>query len=321
MLLGASGVTGLFAGSKVTGFGEVWAVLTGGGDAYIRQVVDTRIPRTVVGMVVGGALAVSGVVIQGITRNPLGEPGLLGVGVGASASVVTATAFFGFTGAATSAATVWVALPGAVAAVLVVIVLGRRSGSDSVVPLVLAGAVVTAVLTAYVNAVVLSDPMTFDSYRYWVVGSLAGANFPGLAAAAPALALGGLAAVVLARSLDVLALGDAQATALGIPVRWVRIGGIAAATLLAAAATAVTGPIGFVGLAVPHVLRPLLGADHRWLVPASFLGGGVMLVVADIVARTVLRPAELLVGIVTAFVGAPFLLWALRRGAAGGGER
>jgi iron complex transport system permease protein len=310
-LLAVVAVVSLFAGSKDTGLGDVLPVLAGGGDEYVRAVVDSRVARTALGALVGAALAASGVVVQGITRNPLGEPGLLGVTVGASAAIVTATAFFGFSG---GASTVWVALPGAVAAVVVVVALGRRSGSDSVVPLVLAGAVLSAVLYAYIQAMVLSRPDVFDSYRRWVVGSLAGADLATLQAVAPAAVAGAVAALALSSSLDTLSLGDELATSLGVRVPLVRALGIAAATLLAAAATAAAGPIAFVGLAVPHIVRALVGTEHRWQLPTAFLLGATLLIAADVVARVIARPGELMVGVVTAFVGAPFLLLAVRRG-------
>ncbi|MEN5074523.1 iron ABC transporter permease [Isoptericola cucumis] len=317
VLLGATAllvvvaVVSLFAGSKDTGLTDVLPVLAGGGDEYVQAVVDSRVARTALGALVGAALAASGVIVQGITRNPLGEPGLLGVTVGASAAVVTATAFFGFTG---GGATVWVALPGAAVAVLAVVALGRRSGSESVVPLVLAGAVLSAVLGAYIQAMVLARPDVFDSYRHWVVGSLAGADLQTLQAVAPAAVAGAVLALVLASSLDSLALGDELATSLGVRVPLVRGAGIAAATLLAAAATAAAGPVAFVGLAVPHVVRALVGTDHRWQLPVSFVLGAALLVAADVAGRVVARPGELMVGVVTAFVGAPFLLAAVRRG-------
>jgi iron complex transport system permease protein len=289
----------------------VWAVLRGGGEEHLRQVVAAREPRTAVGAAVGAALAASGMLIQGVTRNPLGEPGLLGVTSGASAAVVTATAFLGFSG---GAATVWVALPGAVLAVVVVHLLGRPAGTHSVVPLILAGAVVSAVLYAYIQAMILTRPEVFDSYRHWAVGSLAGASYGTLAAVAPALVLGVVLAAVAAPGLNTLALGDDVATSLGTPVALLRATSLLAATLLAAAATAAVGPIAFVGLAVPHLVRALVGGDHRWQLPVSLVLGAALLLGSDVLARVIARPQELMVGVVTAFIGAPFLLWAVRRG-------
>lgn len=301
----------LVAGSKATNVGDVLAVLTGGGDEYLRSVVASRIPRTILGVLVGAALAVAGMLIQGITRNPLGDPGLLGITVGASAAVVTATAFFGFAG---GIGTVWIALPGALLTVLLVYTIGGRGTGGSVVPLILTGAVISAVLGAYIQAMTLTRPEVFDSFRHWVIGALAGRGFDTIAAVMPVLVVGFLLAAVLASGLNALALGDDVATSLGVRVPVVRAGGILAAALLSAAATAAVGPIAFVGLAVPHLVRSLVGIDHRWQLPVSVLLGGSLLLFADIIGRVVARPEELMVGVVTAFVGAPFLLLAVRKG-------
>lgn len=310
-LLVVASLASLFLGSRETDLGGVWSVLRGDGEEHLRQVVAARGARTVLGAAVGAALAASGLLIQGVTRNPLGEPGLLGVTSGASAAVVTATAFLGFSG---GAGTVWVALPGALLAVVVVYLLGRPAGTHSVVPLILAGAVISAVLHAYIQAMILTRPEVFESYRHWVVGSLAGASYDTLAAVGPALLLGLLLAVLVAPGLNTLALGDDVATALGTRVGLLRAASILAATLLAAAATAAVGPIAFIGLAVPHLVRALVGTDHRWQLPTSLLLGAALLLGSDVVARVIVRPQELMVGVITAFLGAPFLLWAVRRG-------
>ncbi|MDR8018297.1 FecCD family ABC transporter permease [Nesterenkonia aerolata] len=316
LLLAAAAAASIAFGARENELAAVVEVLRGGGDAHLQEVIAARWPRTVLGATVGAALAVSGVIIQGLTRNPLGEPGLLGVTAGASAAVVTATAFLGIS-AGVGTATVWIALPGALLVVVVVYVLGRPSGSPSVVPLVLAGAVASAVLGAYIQAMVLTRPEVFDSYRHWVVGSLAGARFETLWAVLPAVLLGLLLAGVLAPGLNTLALGDDVALSLGAPVTAIRAGGILAATLLAAAATAAVGPIVFVGLAVPHLVRAMVGGDHRHQIPTAVLLGAALLLGSDVVARVIARPEELMVGVVTAFIGAPFLLVAVRRGRAG----
>ncbi len=310
MLLVASAASLVVGGGSVD-VGPVWRVLTGDGDPFMEMVLAGRVPRLLTGAVVGAALAVSGVLIQGVTRNPLGEPGLLGVTMGASASVVTVTALLG---AATGQMLVLAALPGAVVAVLISYLLGRRAGGSSVVPLVLAGAVVSAVLGAYVQSMTLLRPEVFDSYRHWVVGSLVAASPETLVTVLPTIVLGLLLALACASGLNSLALGEEVAVSLGAPVARVRLGAIAAATLLAAAATAAVGPIAFVGLAVPHIVRALVGADHRVQIPVAVLFGAALLVAADVVARLVAWPQEVMVGTVTAFVGAPFLLVAVRRG-------
>ncbi|WOF22456.1 iron ABC transporter permease [Microbacterium betulae] len=302
---------GLFLGGKATDAAAVVAVLAGADDPYLAAVLDARLSRTVMGAIVGAALAVAGVVIQGITRNPLGDPGLLGVTVGASAAVVTAAAV---TGSGFGSGSVWVALVGALVTVVLVYVVGGRSTSGSVVTLLLTGAVVSAVLSAYTQTMTLTRPDVFDSFRFWVIGSLGGRGLDVAAAIALPLAAGLLLAVALAPGLNNLALGEDVATSLGTPVPLIRAGGILAAGLLSAAATAAVGPIAFVGLAVPHLARSLVGIDHRWQVPVAALLGGTLLIAADIVGRVVARPEEIMVGIVTALLGGPFLLLAVRRG-------
>ncbi|WP_269810940.1 iron ABC transporter permease [Kineosporia rhizophila] len=309
--LAAASVASLFLGGKVTDPGAVLGVLTGTPDPYLEAVLDARFARTVMGALVGCALAVAGVVIQGITRNPLGDPGLLGVTVGASAAMVTAAAV---SGAGFGAGSIWVAMVGALLTVLLVYTVGGRSASGSVVTLLLTGAVVSAVLSAYIEAMTLTNPKVFDSFRFWVIGALGGRDLEVAASIAPALIVGLLLAMVLAPSLNNLALGEDVATSLGTPVALVRAGGILAAALLSAAGTAAVGPIAFVGLAVPHLARSLAGSDHRWQIPVAALLGGMLLIVADILGRIVARPEEIMVGIVTALLGAPFLLLAVRRG-------
>ncbi|WP_026117702.1 FecCD family ABC transporter permease, partial [Nocardiopsis alkaliphila] len=224
----------LVAGSRPTSPLEVLRVFTGGADPYTVTVVESRIPRTLVGVVAGAALALAGTLMQGITRNPLADPGLLGVNAGAAAAVVTATALLGPT---STVGTVWWSLPGALAAGLVAYAVGTRGGDGGMVRLLLAGAVVSAVLTAYVQAVALSMPDVFDSYRYWVVGSLAGRGMDVVWAVLPVVLVGLFLALVVMGGLNALALGDEAAVATGANVTLTRAGGLVAGVLLAAGAT------------------------------------------------------------------------------------
>ncbi|MFI1016723.1 FecCD family ABC transporter permease [Streptomyces sp. NPDC020965] len=297
-------------GSRTTSFGDVVDVLSGTADAQTTTIIESRYPRTALGVLAGLCLAVAGTLMQGVSRNPLADPGLLGINAGASASIVTATAFLGVTG---STATMWWALPGALLAGVLVQVIGAAGASRSQVRLVLAGAVLSAVLMAYIQAVTLSEPQVFDSYRYWVVGALGGRDFDVFLAMLPFAAAGLVIAAVLGHSLNALALGDATAAALGAHPWLVRTSGLFAATLLSAAATAAVGPIAFVGLAVPHVVRAVVGVDFRWQIGFSIILGPALLLAADVVGRVVMRPQELMVGVVTAFIGAPALLIAVRR--------
>lgn len=289
---------------------RVWQALVDPGTSYADTVVQSRIPRTVLGLLAGAALAVSGVIVQGLTRNPLGDPGLLGVNVGAAAAIVTGIAFFGV---GTGSERVWLALPGALVAVIAVYALGSSRRGTTPVKLVLAGAVITAILSAYIQAITLTHPNAFNSYRFWVLGSLAGRDAQLIGQTLPYLVAGFALAALLPGSLNALALGDDTATSLGAKVGRTRILGGLAAALLCAGATAAVGPIAFIGLALPHIVRSFTGSDHRWLLPFSALLGPAMLLLADIVGRVIASPQELEVGVVTAFLGAPVLLWAVRR--------
>jgi iron complex transport system permease protein len=298
----------LAVGNKYVPLPEVWSALVAPENSYADTVIASRIPRTVLGLLVGAALAVAGGVMQGLTRNPLADPGLFGVNTGAAAAIVTATAL-GVSGATS----VWVALPGAFLAVIVVYLIGSGRGRATPVRLVLAGVVVASVLAAYIQAVSLSLPRVFDAYRFWVIGSLAGRDPHLIVEILPFIVVGLVIAIALSGSLNALALGDDTARALGAHVGRTRILGAVATTLLCAAATAAVGPIAFVGLAVPHIVRSVTGADHRWLIPYCLVAGPALLLAADILGRIVVSPGELMVGVVTAFVGGPILVLAVRR--------
>jgi iron complex transport system permease protein len=298
----------LAVGNKYVSLPEVWSALVAPGNSYADTVIASRIPRTVLGLLVGAALAVAGGVMQGLTRNPLADPGLFGVNTGAAAAIVTATAL-GVSGATS----VWVALPGAFLAVIVVYLIGSGRGRATPVRLVLAGVVVASVLAAYIQAVSLSLPRVFDAYRFWVIGSLAGRDPHLIVEILPFIVVGLVIAIALSGSLNALALGDDTARALGAHVGRTRILGAVATTLLCAAATVAVGPIAFVGLAVPHIVRSVTGADHRWLIPYCLVAGPALLLAADILGRIVVSPGELMVGVVTAFVGGPILVLAVRR--------
>lgn len=270
-----------------------------------------RVPRTLLGIAVGAALGLAGALMQALTRNPLADPGILGVNSGASASVVCA---IGLLGIGAPSAYVWFALLGAAVANVVVYTLGSRGRSAATpVRLALAGMAVSAALNAVISAVVLTDPQTFNDYRFWSVGALAGRPLTVLWQTGPFLLVGAVIALALSRSLNAIALGDETGRALGASLMRTRVLGMLAITLLCGAATAAAGPIAFVGLAVPHLVRAFTGADQRWVLPASMLAAPTLLLAADVIGRVVARPGELQVGIVTAFLGAPFLVALARR--------
>ncbi len=310
-LLAVVAMAGIAVGSRSIAPGDVWTALvapTGSDDDVVVRAL--RLPRTVLGVVVGLALGVAGALIQGHTRNPLADPGLLGVSAGAAFAICLAVYAFGVTSVTGS---VWSGLAGALVAAVVVFVLGTIGDGGTPVTLALAGAAVTAFLAALTSALVLMDATTLDAYRFWVVGSLVGRGEDVLGQVLPFLLAGLLLAAVNAPALNTLQMGEDVARGLGQRIALARAGGVAAVTLLTGAAVAVSGPIAFVGLVVPHVARVLTGPDHRWLLPYSGLLGAVLLVAADVVGRVLVRPAELPVGLVLAFVGAPFFIALVRR--------
>lgn len=305
LLLGAC-VASLALGSGPAGLTDVLAVLGGQPTPHGWIVTGHRIPRTLLGLLVGAALAVAGLTMQALTRNPLAEPGLLGVNAGAAAAVATCIAFLGIT---SPAGYVWFAFAGAGLVALLVYALGSQ-GRVTATPerLVLAGAALSAVLTAYSGALVLSDTAAFDEFRFWQVGALADRDLSVVGDVGPFIVAGLVLAVLLGWPMNALALGDEIGRGLGARVGRIRAGGALAVTLLCGAATAAAGPIAFLGLAVPHVLRSLLGPDLRWLMPYSVLTGAIVLLVSDVIGRLLSGTGEVEVGIVTAVLGAPLFI-------------
>jgi iron complex transport system permease protein len=249
--------------------------------------------------------------MQALTRNPLADPGLLGVNAGASFAVVAGIALFGVTGVG---GYVWFAFVGAAIASVAVYMLGS-AGRSGPTPdrLIMAGAAVTAVLYAVIDAFLLLNPVTFNEFRFWNVGSLSGRTMSVVVQLAPFFAAGILLTLSLARSLNALALGDQTAVALGAHIGRTRALGVFAVTLLCGAATAAAGPIAFVGLAVPYAARLITGPDQRWVLPYTMVLSPILLIGSDVIGRLVNEPEELQVGIVTAFVGAPVFVWLVRR--------
>ena len=274
-------------------------------------VLTQRLPRTVIGVVAGAALALAGTLMQGLTRNPLADPGLLGINAGASVAVLAAITFLGVT---SPGGFVWFAFAGAAFAAVLVAVVGSR-GPDGANPakLALTGAAVTAGLTAVATLVLTTDIQTFDVFRYWQVGGLTARGLDAVAVVAVPILAGAVIAFLSARGLDLLALGDETATALGHHVGRTRVLGIVATVLLCGGATSIAGPVVFVGLVVPHLLRGVVGGDHRSLMAVGMPVGAALLVFADVVGRVIAPPGEVQAGLVVAFVGAPMLIWLVSR--------
>lgn len=301
-------------GSRVVGLHEVLRAFDGaaGDDPSIAQAaVRSRVPRTVLGLVVGAALGVAGALMQGVTRNPLADPGILGINNGAALAVVLGISTGGLTSITQY---IWLALLGAAVTAVAVYAIGSAGrGGATPLRLALAGAAVAAALSSLVTALLLPRPDVVNQYRFWQIGGLGGARLPELAQVAPLLLVGAALALVVPRALNALALGDDVAVALGQRVGAVRVLAGLGAVLLAGTATALAGPIGFVGLVVPHVARLVAGADYRWIVPLSAGLGAMLLVAADVIGRVATRPSDIEVGIVTAVLGGPFFIALVRR--------
>ena len=312
ILLFLAAVASVAIGTLSLSPGEVWHALvdpTGSvADGIVRE---SRVPRTVLGISVGIALGMAGALIQGHTRNPLADPGLLGLNAGAAFLVVLSMYYLGLS---MPGQYVWFALAGSFLASIVVFgIASIGGGSASPLTLALAGAAVTFCLQALTNAFLLRDVTSLDAYRFWVVGSITGRNIDVFWDVAPFLLLGLILALANTPALNVMNLGDDVARALGSNIALNRAVGLLAITLLAGAATAACGPIAFVGLVVPHVARAITGPDYRWLVPYAGLIGAVLVLVADVIGRVVIMPSELHVGIVLALIGGPFFIAVVRR--------
>ncbi|MEZ5087881.1 MAG: iron ABC transporter permease [Tessaracoccus sp.] len=304
-------VLSIVIGSRVVSWTEIVAAFGGSIDGLGEAAVLKRILRTALALVVGAALGLSGALMQGVTRNPLADPGILGVNMGASLAVVVGIAWFGIW---TDTSFIWVAIVGAaVSAVFVYLVGSLGRGGATPLKLALAGAATATALSAFISAIVLPRGDIAGSVRSWQIGGVGGANLTALSQVAPFLIVGTIIALVSARSLNSLALGDELAAGLGERVALARAVASLGAVILCGAATAVAGPIGFVGLVVPHVCRLIVGVDYRWLLPFSALTGAALLTASDVVGRIVARPDEVDVGIITALIGAPFFIAIVRR--------
>lgn len=302
----------LAVGSKAVPPGEVLAALfayDGSADHVVVQ--DLRLPRTATGLLVGISLGLSGAMIQALTRNPLADPGILGVNAGAGFAVVVGVAVFGVVDIQ---GYIWFAFAGAVASTVAVYLIGS-AGRVHATPLrlTLAGVALGAVLGGISAGITLLLPNVFDSMRVWNAGTLSNRTWDMAGTVTPFILAGVLLAVLMARPLNSMALGEDLARSLGTDINRTRIGVIVAVTLLCGAATAAAGPIGFIGLMIPHVARWIVGPDQRWIMAYTMVMAPALLLGSDIVGRLIVQPAELQVGIVTAFIGAPVLIFLIRR--------
>ncbi|MFG2075838.1 FecCD family ABC transporter permease [Nonomuraea maritima] len=315
-LLGALAVAVVLSvtiGSKSVPLADAWHALTSPtgteNDIVIRSL---RVPRTVLGVLSGVALGVAGALMQGHTRNPLADPGLLGVTQGAAFAMVSSIILLGVD---SLLAYIWFGLAGALVASVAVFALGMVGGRGGPTPvtLALAGTAVSALLAALTSAVVLLDEQAMDVFRFWQAGSISGRSADVVWQVLPFILVGLVLAMINAPGLNALSLGEDVARGLGQNIPMTRAVGVAAVTLLSGAAVAACGSLAFVGLIVPHLVRPLSGTDHRWLLPYSGLVGAALLLFADVIGRVVAPPGELEVGVVLALIGAPFFVALVRR--------
>nr|WP_269329976.1 iron chelate uptake ABC transporter family permease subunit [Kineosporia babensis] len=305
-------MTSVAIGSRPIPMSDVWQGIWH-RDRSTESIIiwELRMPRTLLALTVGAALGIAGAVMQALTRNPLAEPGILGVNAGAAFAVVVAIAGLGIT---SFTGYVWFACAGAALASTLVWAVNQRaarsldSAGNAQTRLLLAGVALSACLGACTGIITMFDQDAFDSYRFWVVGSLANRDESILMAFLPFAAAGLLVAGLLGSSLNALALGDDVASSLGVRVALIRVLCFAVLTLLCGAATAAAGPIAFVGLVVPHVARLIAGPDQRSILALALIIGPALVLAADIIGRVIARPGEIEAGIVTAFIGAPVLL-------------
>lgn len=304
-------VASIMFGARDVPLNEVIDGLLGNSHSIGAAAVAERLPRTVFVLVVGAALAISGALMQAVTRNPIADPGILGVNTGAALAVVIGITVFGVN---EIRGYTWFALIGGLLTAACVFTIGSLGkGGPTPVKLALAGVATTVALSSLTTALLLPQTRTLDVFRHWQVGSAGRGDFTSLAAIGPLLVFGAILAAFLVPALNTLALGDELATVLGTRVQRTRLLGLIAGVSLAAAATAAAGPIGFVGLMVPHAVRMLTSPDLRTLLPLSALVGAALLAAADVTGRVIARPSELEVGILTAVVGAPLLIYITRR--------
>ncbi|MBD2342461.1 iron ABC transporter permease [Calothrix sp. FACHB-156] len=276
--------------------------------SYEHLVIQTvRLPRSLIALLVGSALAVSGALMQGLTRNPLADPGILGIESGAALAVVTTIFVFG--SPSLSVLTIVAFLGAGVTAMLVYILGSLGKGGATPLNLTVAGAALTALISSVMTGILIVSQRTLEEIRFWLAGSLAGRDINILLSALPFVVIGLVVAFALGRQITTMSLGEDIAKGLGQQTGWVKIATAIAVVLLAGSSVSLAGPIGFIGLVVPHIVRFFIKADYRWILPYSAIVGASLLLVADVAARVLLKPQELPVGVMTALIGAPFFLY------------
>lgn len=300
----------LLVGSSMLAPSTVWSMLSARDDSFAATIVwEQRIPRTLLIAVVGAALGVAGTLMQALTRNPLADPGVLGVNAGAALAVVAGVSLLGISGIGTY---LWFAFAGAGIAATVVYALGA-TGTATPARMALAGVALSMAVSSLVQLVILTDQEVFNEFRFWVAGSAEGRGYPVLGAVAGFVAVGLVLAFLSGPGLDAVALGDDAGQALGVNLGRLRLMVLVAVTLLAGAATAAIGPIMFIGLGVPYIARLICGPELRWALPVAALVAPTVMLLADVAARVVIAPQEIQTGVMTAIIGGPLFIAIVRR--------
>lgn len=312
VLLAICVVCSLSLGSKHIELSTVIdAIINPNNTSFEANVVRERIPRTIFAIIAGASLSISGALMQSITRNPIADPSILGVNTGAALSVVVGISFFGIN---TANEYILFALFGAlITAVVVYIIASIGVGGMTPIKLALSGSAVSATLSSIISILILPRAEVMDAYRFWQIGSLSGASWEGIISILPFLVVGLVVSILVTPALDAFSLGDEIATGLGVNIKFIRGLCAISGVVLSGATTALAGPIGFVGIMIPHSIRLIFGSNIRGLIPMSALGGAILLTISDVIGRVLGSPSELEVGIITAFLGAPILILIARK--------
>jgi iron complex transport system permease protein len=274
---------------------------------------NIRLPRALIAAAVGASLAISGVLMQTLTKNPLASPGIFGINAGGGFMVVMAVTLFGVTSLQSFA---WLSFLGAAIAAVGVFIIGGASGSNGLTPmkLTLAGAAITAMFSSFTQGLLVLNEAALEQVLFWLAGSVQGRSLAILAGVFPYILAGWILSLMIAGKMNILAMGEDVAKGLGVKTNILKVISLVAVVLLAGGSVAVAGPIGFIGIVIPHIARKIIGVDHRWLIPYSGLLGAILLLAADIGARYIIMPQEVPVGVMTAVIGAPFFVYVARRG-------
>lgn len=312
VLLAICVVCSLSLGSKHIELSTVIdAIINPNNTSFEANVVRERIPRTIFAIIAGASLSISGALMQSITRNPIADPSILGVNTGAALSVVVGITFFGIN---TANGYIIFALFGALITAMVVYFIALLGvGGMTPIKLALSGAAVSATLSSIISILILPRAEVMDAYRFWQIGSLSGASWEGIMSIMPFLIVGLVVSILVTPALDAFSLGDEIAIGLGVNIKFIRGLCAISGVVLSGATTALAGPIGFVGIMIPHSIRLIFGSNIRGLIPMSALGGAILLTISDVIGRVLGSPSELEVGIITAFLGAPILILIARK--------